>query len=101
MADVDGLVHHNLQVDAGAGQAGLDLVDRPLEGVDNLEGAGTELAKDGNVDLALAVNPHHVGLDEVGVLGGRHVTQERGVARLVAEGDLVHPLDHVEHGVAT
>ena len=100
VADVDGLVHHDLQIDARAGQAGLDLVDRTLEGVDNLEGAGTELTKDGNVHLALAVDPHHVGLDEVGVLRGRHVTEERGVARLIAQGDFLHSLDMVEHGVA-
>ena len=100
VADVDRLVHHDLQVDPGAGQAGLDVVDRPLERVDDLERAGAELAEDGDVDLALAVDPHDVGLDEVGVLGGRHVAEERGVARLVAQRDLLHPPDEVEHRVA-
>ena len=63
LADVDRLVHDDLQVDPGAGQPRLHRLERPLERVDHLERAGAELAEDGDVDLALAVDAHDVGLD--------------------------------------
>ncbi len=79
--DVDRLVHHDLQVDPAASHPGLHRLQGALERVDDLEGAGPELAEDGDVDLATAVDPHDVGLDVVGVLGRADVAEVGGVAR--------------------
>ena len=78
----------------------LHVLDRALERVDHLQRAGPELAEDRDVHLALAVDPDDVGLDEGGVLGGRHVAQVGRVA-VLGVGSGMSPMcsTYVEHRV--
>jgi hypothetical protein len=48
----------------------------------------------------LAVDPDHVCLDEVSVLGRCDVTQERRIAVLVIEGNVFNPTYDVERRIA-
>src|SRR5205823_14321160 len=69
------------------------------QGVDDLERAGAELAVDRDVDLAPAVDPHDVGLDEARVPGRRHVAEIGDVADLGPQRDAPHLAHQVVHRV--
>jgi hypothetical protein len=100
LADVDGLIHDHVHLELLAvAHLLLDVGDGGLDAVHHLDGVRAGLPVNRDIDCALAVDVHRVGLDRESVFGLADIPHQHRPAVLVLDGDVVEIRHLGDHGV--